>query len=169
SSTVERPVDKYSCERLRPSRSRSPMPEKNFIERKFITHRRREGRGGAAAGKAQRASGGRTMRWMTVPLGPSGGSARPLSSKLTPPALPIVRVNGRFEIHSRTSPGGTFSSLLRPSSVRTRIHVVSFVRATSRYGETTEPTKASSDGVAGGGVTAAVGGAGVAAAGAAGV
>src|SRR4051812_47692688 len=97
------------------------------------------------------------MRWMTVPLGPNGGSVRPLSSKLTPPALPIVSVKGRLEIHSRTSPGGTFSSLMRPSSVRTRIHVVSLVRATSRYGDEIEPTRPSSAGP--GVVIAATGGA----------
>src|SRR5437870_8327308 len=107
----------------------------------------------------QRDSGGRTMRWMTAPLGPSGGSVRPLSSKLTPPAFPIVSVNGRLEIHSRTSPGGTFSSLIRPSSVRTRIHVVSLVRATRRYGEEIDPASPSSTGATADGVTTVTGGA----------
>src|SRR5262249_30903154 len=108
------------------------------------------------------------MRWMTAPLGPSGGSARPLSSKLTPPALPTVTTNGRLEIHSRTSPGGMVSSLLRPSSVRTRIHVASFARATRRYGETTDPTTASSAGAGAAGAEAgapATGGAGTLASG----
>jgi len=99
------------------------------------------------------------MRWMTAPLGPSGGSVRPLSSKLTPPALPIVSVNGRLETHSRTSPGGTFSSLIRPSSVRTRIHVVSLLRATRRYGEEIDPASASSTGATADGATTAIGGA----------
>ena len=71
---------------------------------------------------------------MTVPLGPNDGSDRPLSSKLTPPALPIVMTKGRFETHSRIEPAGTVSSVVRPSSVRTRIHVGSLTRATSRYG-----------------------------------
>src|SRR5438445_497356 len=112
---------------------------------------------------------------MTAPLAPSAGSGRPFSSKETPPALPMVRTNGRFEIHSRTSPAGTFSSLVRPSSVRTRIHVVSLVRATSRYGDVaslkpsrfgggtaagvTGGTGAAAGGEAGGlGVTATTGG-----------
>src|SRR5262245_25741740 len=79
-------------------------------------------------------SEGRTKRVMTEPLAPSRGMGRPLSSRLTPPALPIVMTNGPFEIHSRISLAGIVSSLVRPSSVRTRIHVVSVVRAMSRYG-----------------------------------
>src|SRR5207302_9406375 len=82
-------------------------------------------------------SEGRTNRVMTAPLAPSRGIDRPLSSRLTPPALPIVMTNGPFEIHSRISLAGIVSSLVRPSSVRTRIQVVSVVLATSRYGETT--------------------------------
>src|SRR3989441_12982847 len=73
---------------------------------------------------------------MTAPLAPSRGIGRPLSSRLTPPALPMVRTKGPLDTHSRTSLAGTVSSLVRPSSVRTRIQVVSVVRATSRYGET---------------------------------
>src|SRR5256885_15380403 len=96
---------------------------------------------------------------MTAPLAPSAGSGRPFSSKETPPALPMVRTNGRLEIHSRTSPGGTFSSLIRPSSVRTRIHVVSLVRATRRYGEEIDPASASSTGATADGATTATGGA----------
>src|SRR5207249_4045334 len=80
-------------------------------------------------------SEGRTNRVMTEPLAPSRGMGRPLSSRLTPPALPIVITNGPFEIHSRISFAGIVSSLVRPSSVRTRIHVVSVVRAMSRYGK----------------------------------
>src|SRR5262249_19433922 len=79
-------------------------------------------------------SEGRTKRVMTEPLTPSRGMGRPLSSRLTPPALPIVMTNGPFETHSRISLAGIVSSLVRPSSVRTRIHVVSVVRAMSRYG-----------------------------------
>ena len=41
------------------------------------------------------------MRLMTAPLGPSGGRVRPFSSSDTPPALPSVSTNGRFETHSR--------------------------------------------------------------------
>src|SRR5437867_11276279 len=82
-------------------------------------------------------SGGRTIRVMTAPLEPSRGIDRPLSSRLTPPALPMVRTKGPLDTHSRTSLAGIVSSLVRPSSVRTRIQVVSVVRATSRYGETT--------------------------------
>ena len=78
-------------------------------------------------------SEGRTNRVMTEPLAPSRGIARPLSSRLTPPAFPIVMMNGPFEIHSRISLAGIVSSLVRPSSVRTRIQVVSVVRAMSRY------------------------------------
>src|SRR5262249_2637463 len=44
-------------------------------------------------------SEGRTIRVMTEPLAPSRGTGRPLSSRLTPPALPIVRTKGPFEIH----------------------------------------------------------------------
>src|SRR5215470_16230451 len=79
-------------------------------------------------------SEGRTKRVTTESLAPSRGMGRPLSSRLTPPALPMVRTNGPFEIHSRISLAGIVSSLVRPSSVRTRIHVVSVVRAMSRYG-----------------------------------
>src|SRR5712692_4426043 len=49
----------------------------------------------------------------------------------------MVTMNGRLEIHSRTSPAGIVSSDARPSSVRTRSHVDSMVRATRRYGDTT--------------------------------
>src|SRR5712664_3281257 len=84
-----------------------------------------------------RMSGGRTNRVTTAPLAPSRGIGRPLSSRLTPPALPMVRTKGPLDTHSRTSLAGIISSLVRPSSVRTRIQVVSVVRATSRYGETT--------------------------------
>src|SRR5262249_1590833 len=79
-------------------------------------------------------SEGRTIRVMTEPLAPSRGTGRPLSSRLTPPALPIVRTKGPFEIHSRISLAGIVSSLVRRPSVRTRIHVVSVVRAIKRYG-----------------------------------
>src|SRR5215470_5790117 len=79
-------------------------------------------------------SEGRTKRVTTEPLTPSRGMGRPLSSRLTPPALPIVMTNGPFETHSRISLAGIVSSLVRPSSVRTRIHVVSVVRAINRYG-----------------------------------
>jgi hypothetical protein len=44
--------------------------------------------------------------------------------------------------------GGIVSSVVRPSSVRTRIQVVSVVRATSRYGDAAE-----GDAEAGAGVT----------------
>src|SRR5258705_11089002 len=77
-------------------------------------------------------SGGRTNRVMTAPLAPSRGTGRPLSSRLMPPALPIVRTKGPLDTHSRTSLGAIVSSVVRPSSVRTRIHVVSVVRATRR-------------------------------------
>src|SRR5262245_63120257 len=98
---------------------------------------------------------------MTVPLGPSGGSVRPLSSSVTPPALPSVRTNGRFETHSRVCPAGTVSSLLCPSSVRTRIQVASDARAMSRYGDPTPPVAAWTPGSHAGGGTAARGGSGV--------
>src|SRR5437588_12745133 len=94
------------------------------------------------------------MRLMTVPLGPSGGSARPFSSSETPPALPSVSTNGRFETHSRIWPAGTVSSVLWPSSVRTRIQVGSDTRATRRYGEATPPVAACTSGSQGGGATA---------------
>src|SRR5947207_3681319 len=103
------------------------------------------------------------MRLMTAPLGPSGGSVRPFSSSVTPPALPSVRTNGRFDTHSRVSPAGIVSSVVRPSSVRTRIHVASDTRATSRYGEETPPVAACTfgshggAGVAGGGSAPAPG------------
>src|SRR3989441_13150051 len=61
----------------------------------------------------------------------------------------MLRTNGRFETHSRISPAGMFSSLIRPSSVRTRTHVNSDVRATSRYDDAT-PVTAAGAGVAGG-------------------
>jgi hypothetical protein len=92
------------------------------------------------------------MRLMTAPLGPSGGRVRPFSSSVTPPALPTVRTNGRFETHSRVWPAGNVSSVLRPSSVRTRIHVASDARATSRYGEATPPVAAWTSGSHGCGV-----------------
>src|SRR3989441_572057 len=60
----------------------------------------------------------------------------------------MLRTNGRFETHSRISPAGMFSSLIRPSSVRTRTHVNSDVRATSRYDDAT-PVTAAGAGVAG--------------------
>src|SRR5436309_15291664 len=51
-----------------------------------------------------------------------------------------------------------FSSLIRPSSVRTRTHVNSDVRATSRYDDAT-PVTAAGAGVAGaGGIGAVAGG-----------
>src|SRR5215813_6930486 len=93
-------------------------------------------------------SEGRTKRVMTEPLAPSRGMGRPLSSRLTPPALPIVMTNGPFEIHSRISLAGIVSSLVRPSSVRTRIHVVSVVRAIKRYGKPS-PRAATVEAVAG--------------------
>src|SRR5262249_57460804 len=74
-------------------------------------------------------SAGSTNRLMTAPLAPSRGTGRPLSSRLTPPALPIVRTKGPFDTHSRTSLGGIVSSLVRPSSVRPRIHVPSLLPA----------------------------------------
>lgn len=77
---------------------------------------------------------------MTVPRAPSGGSARPFSSKATPPALPIVSTNGWLETHSRTSPAGIVSSVIRPSAILTRTHVDSDTRAMSRYGDDTAPT-----------------------------
>ena len=46
--------------------------------------------------------GGRTSREITAPLGPRAGNTRPFSSKLTPPALPMVRTKGPFDTHSRT-------------------------------------------------------------------
>ena len=92
------------------------------------------------------------MRLMTAPLGPSGGRVRPFSSSVTPPALPTVSTNGRFETHSRVCPAGNVSSVLRPSSVRTRIHVASDARATSRYGEATPPVAAWTSGSHGCGV-----------------
>src|SRR5712692_367990 len=52
----------------------------------------------------------------------------------------MVTMNGRLEIHSRTSPAGIVSSDARPSSVRTRSHVGSIVRATRRYGDTMLPS-----------------------------
>src|SRR5437764_11007535 len=94
------------------------------------------------------------MRLLTVPLGPSGGSARPFSSSETPPALPSVSTNGRFETHSRIWPAGTVSSVLLPSSVRTRIQVGSDTRATRRYGEATPPVAACTLGSQGGGAAA---------------
>src|SRR2546422_4303679 len=57
----------------------------------------------------------------------------------------MLRTNGRFETHSRISPAGMFSSLIRPSSVRTRTHVNSDVRATSRYDDATPVTAARSE------------------------
>src|SRR2546426_5265106 len=60
----------------------------------------------------------------------------------------MLRTNGRFETHSRISPAGMFSSLIRPSSVRTRTHVNSDVRATSRYDDAT-PVTAAGAGAAG--------------------
>src|SRR5439155_15943127 len=104
-------------------------------------------------------SEGRTNRVTTEPLAPSRGIARPLSSRLTPPALPIVITKGPFEIHSRISLAGIVSSLVRPSSVRTRIHVVSVVRAINRYGEAS-PRAPGAEAAAGAG--AAAGGAAVA-------
>src|SRR5262249_51346784 len=98
---------------------------------------------------------------MTVPLGPSGGSVRPLSSSVTPPALPSVSTNGRFETHSRLCPAGTVSSLLCPSSVRTRIHVASDARAIRRYGDPTPPVAACTPGSHAGGGAAAREGSGV--------
>jgi len=77
--------------------------------------------------------------------------------------LPIVMTKGPFDTHSRISLGGIVSSLVRPSSVRTRIHVVSVVRAISRYGEPSPRTPAAgAEAVAGAaaGGTAAVLGAG---------
>src|SRR2546422_8367874 len=62
----------------------------------------------------------------------------------------MMRTNGRFETHSRISPAGMFSSLIRPSSVRTRTHVNSDVRATSRYDDAM-PVTAAGAGVAGAG------------------
>jgi len=115
-------------------------------------------------------SEGRTNRVMTAPLAPSRGIDRPLSSRLTPPALPIVMTNGPFEIHSRISLAGIVSSLVRPSSVRTRIQVVSVVLAMSRYGEATPRTVVAAAvgadgtagiGVAAGGAVAVLGTAGV--------
>src|SRR5262249_22883033 len=104
-----------------------------------------------------RTSAGSTMRLMTAPLAPSRGTGRPLSSKLTPPALPIVRTKGPLDTHSRTSLGGIVSSVVRPSSVRTRIQVVSVVRATRRYVDAMAPDAATGAGVTGGvgGATAA--------------
>src|SRR5437870_12418197 len=67
----------------------------------------------------------------------------------------MLRTNGRFETHSRISPAGMFSSLIRPSSVRTRTHVNSDVRATSRYDDAT-PVTAAGAGVAGAGGIGAV-------------
>src|SRR5262249_51390018 len=94
--------------------------------------------------------GGRTSREITAPLGPRAGNTRPFSSKLTPPALPTVRTKGPFDTHSRTWPAGTVSSVIRPSSVRTRIHVGSDTRATRRYGDVTEATTPLKSGIAGG-------------------
>src|SRR2546430_8103322 len=48
-------------------------------------------------------SEGRTSRAIAAPLRPSGGRRWPFSSRVTPPALPMLRTNGRFETHSRTS------------------------------------------------------------------
>src|SRR5262245_12692644 len=135
SRTLPSPVERYSCERRSPSRSRSPRPEKNPIVP--LVYPPRSARGEYLAASRQRFSGGRTRRGMTVPRDPSGGKIRPFSSSDTPAALPTVRTNGRFETYSRTSPAGMLSSVLRPSSVRTRIHVASVVRATRRYGELT--------------------------------
>src|SRR5206468_12356324 len=94
-------------------------------------------------------SAGTTSRAITAPLGPSGGRRRPFTSRVTPPAFPMLRTNGRFEPHSRISPAGMFSSLIRPSSVRTRIHVNSDVRATSRYDEATPVTAVAAAGAGG--------------------
>src|SRR5947207_8307594 len=104
-------------------------------------------------------SEGRTSRAIAAPLRPSGGRRWPFSSRVTPPALPMLRTNGRFETHSRTSPAGMFSSLIRPSSMRTRIHVSSDVRATSRYVAATSVTPAGA--VAGGDAGVWTGAAGV--------
>src|SRR5207247_1336950 len=79
---------------------------------------------------------------------------------VTPPAFPMLRTNGRFEIHSRISPAGMFSSLIRPSSVRTRIHVNSDVRATSRYDEATPVTAVGAAAAGAGGVGADTAGVG---------
>src|SRR5215470_613987 len=98
---------------------------------------------------------------MTVPLGPSGGSVRPLSSSVTPPALPSVKTNGRSETHSLVWPAGTVSSLLCPSSVRTRIQVASDARAMSRYGDPTPPVAACTWGSQDGAGLAGRGGSGV--------
>ena len=102
---------------------------------------------------------GRIIRVTTEPLAPSRGTGRPLSSRLTPPAFPIVMTKGPFEIHSRISLAGIVSSLVRPSSVRTRIHVVSVVRAINRYGEAS-PRAPGAEAAAG--VGPAVGGAAIA-------
>src|SRR3989442_7666696 len=48
----------------------------------------------------------------------------------------MVRVKGPLVRPPRPWWAGIVSSLVRPSSVRTRIQVVSVVRATSRYGAT---------------------------------
>src|SRR5262245_1699234 len=111
------------------------MPEKNPIVP--LVYPPRSARGECPAASGQRVSGGRTRRGITAPRAPSGGTMRPFSSSDTPAALPTVRMNGRFETYSRISPAGMLSSVLRPSSVRTRIHVASVVRATRRYGELT--------------------------------
>src|SRR5688572_853932 len=95
---------------------------------------------------------------MTVPLAPNDGSGRPFSSKLTPPAFPMVITNGRLDTHSRTAPAGTVSSLVRPSSVRTRIHVGSLTRATSRYGVDTPVVAVCTCGIHGRGPLGATGG-----------
>src|SRR5439155_23832784 len=90
-------------------------------------------------------SAGRTSCRMTTPLAPSGGMGRPLSSRVTPTALPTEMMKGRLDTHSRTCPGGIVSSLVLPSSVRTLIQVSSVVRATSRYDETS-PARAAGEG-----------------------
>ena len=88
----------------------------------------------APAGRAPRGSGtgsrareagrwGSSSRWITVPFGPSGGRALPFSATSTPPALPMVTRKRRSAAHSRLAPAGSSSSVTRPSSVWTRIHV----------------------------------------------
>src|SRR5207249_7738710 len=81
--------------------------------------------------------GGRTSFGTPWPLVPSRGRLLPLNSRLTPAALPMLTVSRRFETHSRTCSAGMVSSVEPPSSVRTRIQVLSVVRAVRRYGAVT--------------------------------
>ena len=72
-----------------------------------------------------------TISRATLPLGPKGFCGLPLSSALTPPALPSVRINWSWPFHLAFSPGRSKASWGLPPSICTTTQLSSVASRSS--------------------------------------